>query len=112
MLDPVRELPRQPPESVENGVEVGEGKVHWGQKKIIVVVPAMNTAMWKYPITKQHIKLLEGEWGIKNGGWIEVLKPVEKELACGDTGVGAMRDWKDIVHVIEARFGLKRADLV
>lgn len=30
--------------------------------------------------------------GVKNGGWIEVLKPVEKELACGDTGVGAMRD--------------------
>ena len=29
-LDPVRELPRQPPESVENGVEVGEEKAHWG----------------------------------------------------------------------------------
>lgn len=44
----------------------------------------MNTAMWKHPITKQHIKLLEGEWG-----WIKVLKPVEKELACG---MGAMAD--------------------
>ena len=41
-----------------------------------------------------------------------MLKPVEKELACGDTGVGAMRDWKDIVHVIKARFGLKKADFV
>ena len=40
--------------------------------------------MWKHPITKQHIKLLEGEWG-----WIKVLKPVEKELACG---MGAMAD--------------------
>ena len=44
--------------------------------------------MWKHPI-EQHIKLLEGEWGVKNGGWIKVLKPVEKELACG---VGAMAD--------------------
>lgn len=50
--------------------------------------------------------------GVKNGGWTEVLKPVGKGLACGDTGVGAMRDWIDIVHVIEVRFGLKRADLV
>lgn len=41
-----------------------------------------------------------------------MLKPVEKKLTCGDTGVGAMRDWIDIVHVIKARFGLKRADLV
>ena len=49
----------------------------------------MNTAMWKHPITKQHIKLLEDEWGVKDGGWIKVLKPVEKELACG---VDAMAD--------------------
>lgn len=75
-------------------------------KKVIVLAPAMNTAMWKHPITKQHLKLLEGEWSVKQGGWIEVLKPVEKELACGDTGVGAMRDWKEIVQVIETRLGL------
>jgi phosphopantothenoylcysteine synthetase/decarboxylase len=49
----------------------------------------MNTAMWKHPITKLHVKLLEGGWGVKNGGRIKVLKPVEKELVCG---VGAMAD--------------------
>lgn len=39
LLDPVRELPRQTPEPVENGVEVGEEEeAHWGRKKIIVVV--------------------------------------------------------------------------
>lgn len=37
-LDPVRELPRQSSEPVENGVEVGEEKAHWGQKKKIIVV--------------------------------------------------------------------------
>jgi len=71
------------------------------RKKVIMVAPAMNTAMWKHPVTKQHTKLLEGEWNVQNGGWFEVLRPVEKELACGDTGDGAMKDWKEIVKRIE-----------
>lgn len=76
------------------------------QKKVIVMAPAMNTAMWNHPVTKQHMKLLEGEWDVKNGGWIQVMRPVEKELACGDTGSGAMADWNSIVKVIEERLGL------
>ncbi|KAK3082335.1 hypothetical protein LTS18_004247 [Coniosporium uncinatum] len=71
------------------------------RKKIIIVAPAMNTAMWKHPVTKQHMKFLEGEWNVQNGGWFEVLRPIEKELACGDTGDGAMRNWKEIVEQIE-----------
>ncbi|TKA79146.1 hypothetical protein B0A49_01328 [Cryomyces minteri] len=77
-----------------------------GRKKIIVVAPAMNTAMWKHPITKKQVGLLEGEWNVKNGGWFEVLRPVEKALACGDTGDGAMREWREIVGVIESKLGL------
>ncbi|KAF2100639.1 phosphopantothenoylcysteine decarboxylase [Rhizodiscina lignyota] len=76
-------------------------------RKVIVVAPAMNTAMWSHPVTKQHMKLLEGEWNVENGGWIQILRPVEKELACGDTGSGAMADWKSIVKVIEEGLGLK-----
>lgn len=76
-------------------------------RKVIVVAPAMNTAMWSHPVTRQHMKLLEGEWSVENGGWVQVLRPVEKELACGDTGSGAMADWKSIVMVIEERLGLK-----
>ena len=85
-------------------------------KKIIVVAPAMNTAMWRHPITKRKIKVLEKEWGVceestdlhdnEDEGWFEVLKPQEKELACGDVGDGAMKDWKEIVKVIELRMGL------
>lgn len=70
-------------------------------KKHIIVAPAMNTAMWSHPITKTHIELLEQTWGVQNGGWVEVLRPIPKELSCGDIGDGAMREWKDIVHRIE-----------
>ena len=85
-------------------------------KKRIIVAPAMNTAMWRHPITKRQIKVLEKEWGVceesadlhddEAGGWFEVLRPQEKELACGDVGDGAMKDWKEIVKVIELRMGL------
>lgn len=77
-----------------------------GRKKGIIVAPAMNTAMWSHPVTAKQLAVLEEEWGVGNGGWFEVLRPVEKMLACGDTGSGAMRDWKEIVGVIEERLCL------
>jgi phosphopantothenoylcysteine decarboxylase len=75
-----------------------------GKKKRIFVAPAMNSAMWEHPITRKQIKVLEEEWGVGEDGagegWITVLRPMEKELACGDVGDGAMMDWKAIVgHV-------------
>ena len=78
-----------------------------GGLKRIVVAPAMNTAMWRHPITKRQIAVLEEEWGVdKEDGWVEVLRPQEKELACGDVGDGAMREWTEVVTVIEERLGL------
>lgn len=84
----------------------------FGGKKRIVVAPAMNTAMWRHPVTKSQIKVLEQEWGIgpdgdEGEGWFEVLRPQEKELACGDVGDGAMKDWKEIVTAIEKRLKLE-----
>lgn len=84
---------------------------HVSGKKRIVLAPAMNTAMWRHPVTKKQIRVLEEDWGVgghgdENEGWVEVLRPVEKELACGDVGDGAMRDWNEIVTIIEARLGL------
>lgn len=87
------------------------------KKKRIVMAMAMNTAMWRQPVTGRQIRVLEEEWGVptvgKDGtergseeGWVEVLRPQEKELACGDVGDGAMRDWREIVGVIEERLGL------
>ncbi|KAL9001222.1 MAG: hypothetical protein Q9169_000406 [Polycauliona sp. 2 TL-2023] len=79
-----------------------------GAVKRIIVAPAMNTAMWLHPITKKQIKVLEEDWGAdaRSDGWVEILKPIEKTLACGDAGSGAMREWTDVVSIIEERLSL------
>jgi len=91
-------------------------------KKIIVVAPAMNTAMWRQPVTARQIRILEEDWGVKSrsadvssadteadiDGWFQVLPPIGKLLACGDIGLGAMAEWQGIVNVVEARLGLIR----
>ncbi|PPJ55679.1 hypothetical protein CBER1_05885 [Cercospora berteroae] len=103
MIDAARPGVRLPYAAVIEGVEDA-------RKKGIVVAPAMNTAMWNHPVTKRHLDVLEGEWNVRNGGWVEVLRPIDKGLACGDKGGGAMREWKEIVHVVEERLGLKSSD--
>jgi len=62
----------------------------------------MNTAMWRHPITSKQVQVLERDWGSREDGWVTVLRPMEKELACGDVGDGAMMDWKKIVDFIKA----------
>lgn len=92
-----------------------------GRKKRIFVAAAMNTAMWRHPVTGRQIRVLEEEWGSTDGiegvegdgqagpgkGWITVLRPMEKELACGDVGDGAMMDWREIVAHVERHLGLE-----
>ncbi|KAF1810133.1 putative flavo protein, partial [Eremomyces bilateralis CBS 781.70] len=82
------------------------GLVDLYRKKLILVAPAMNTAMWEQPITGRQVGVLEGEWGVKVGGWVELLRPQEKTLSCGDTGNGAMYEWTGIVREVERRLGL------
>lgn len=76
----------------------------------IIVAPAMNSSMWAHPITAKQIRLLEEEWGVNKAhpkdGWIEVLPPQVKTLACGDIGQGGMHDWQEIVAVIVERLCL------
>lgn len=93
-------------------------------KKIIVVAVAMNTAMFRQPITARQIRILEEDWGVKSrsaavskkdidgdiDGWFQVLPPIGKLLACGDIGLGAMAEWRGIVDVIEERLGLVRKE--
>jgi len=54
------------------------------------IFPAMNTLMYEHPLTAQHLKVVH-EIGYN------VVGPIGKNLACGDVGVGAMTEWKDIV---------------
>lgn len=79
-----------------------------GIKKKIIVCVAMNTAMYRHPITSKHMTTLKEEWGGENG-WVEVLEPISKALACGDVGEGAMVSWEEIVKQIEAKMEEKKA---
>lgn len=84
-------------------------------RRHIIVALAMNTAMWTHPVTAKQVRVLEEDWGVNgkntvanlgHDGWFEVLRPQVKQLACGDTGQGAMCDWETIVKVIEDRLNL------
>ena len=89
------------------------GEIEGSRRKRIILAPAMNTAMWRHPVTIKQIQVLEKDWAIddKHDGWIELLRPTEKTLACGDTGNGAMREWSEIVSVIEVQLNLKDKDI-
>ncbi|QGM48773.1 MPPV-149 HAL3-like domain protein [Magpiepox virus 2] len=65
----------------------------WNINKPLLFCPAMNTLMWEHPITEQHIETL------KHMGYIEV-ECIEKKLACGDIGKGAMAEVTDIARVV------------
>ena len=89
------------------------GEIKGSRKKRIILAPGMNTAMWRHPVTKKHLQVLEEDWAVdaEHDGWIELLRPAEKALACGDVGDGAMREWSEIVSVIEERLSLKDKDI-
>lgn len=89
------------------------GEIEGSRKKRIVLAAAMNTAMWRHPVTRKQIQMLEEDWAIDGAhdGWVELLRPVEKTLACGDAGDGAMREWSEIVSVIKERLNLKDKDI-
>ena len=78
-----------------------------GTRKKIVVAPAMNTAMWRNPVTAKHLRTLVEDWG-GDDGCLEILQPISKVLACNDVGEGAMVEWERIVAVAEAKLGLQR----
>lgn len=79
-----------------------------GRKKRIFVAPAMNTAMWYHPITSKQVKILEHEWGQSEDGWVTVLNPIDKGLACGDVGSGAMMEWGNIVDQVQRYLSLPK----
>lgn len=70
----------------------------WTPSTPILVAPAMNTFMYIHPITKKHLSMLQ-----EGAPYIDVLKPVEKVLVCGDIGMGGMREWSDVVEILVKR---------
>lgn len=66
----------------------------YGQGKPMIIVPAMNTRMWRYPATQESVARLK-QWGI------HVLPVGNGELACGEVGEGRMLEPPEIMHLIE-----------
>lgn len=59
-----------------------------------VLGPAMNTEMWFHPVVQRNL-----QW-IADLGRYTVVQPVEKRLACGDVGVGALASPEDLLASI------------
>lgn len=59
-------------------------------QRALIVAPAMNTFMWNQRVTAEHLATLR-----RRG--VQVVAPVVKMLACGDTGMGAMASVEDVV---------------
>ncbi|MBT5374053.1 MAG: bifunctional phosphopantothenoylcysteine decarboxylase/phosphopantothenate--cysteine ligase CoaBC, partial [Rhodospirillaceae bacterium] len=63
----------------------------------ILVAPAMNTAMWTHPATRDNMTRL-----LKRG--VKTVGPGEGDLACGETGEGRMAEPAEILAAIETYF--------
>mmetsp|Transcript_11652 Transcript_11652/g.17269 ORF Transcript_11652/g.17269 Transcript_11652/m.17269 type:complete len:248 (-) Transcript_11652:1417-2160(-) len=64
-------------------------------KKHIMLAPAMNTKMWESTLTETQLHTL-----LSRGERVQILYPVEKKLACGDVGIGALAPVDDIVQSV------------
>jgi phosphopantothenoylcysteine decarboxylase len=91
----------------------------WDPHRPIVLAPAMNTFMWQHPGTARHLRQLAQDAGSPNpppnGSQSELIEHINqrcprlriaptvvKELACQDTGDGAMATPEDIVAIVQA----------
>lgn len=55
----------------------------WDMSKTLLYCPAMNVHMYEHPITAEHLSKLD------SFGYVRI-DCVEKQLACGDVGLGGM----------------------
>jgi len=69
----------------------------WPLDKPFAVAPAMNTNMWKHPVTVEQLT--------KIGSWFprfKIIDPISSMLACGDVGIGAMARISTIVDIVKS----------
>lgn len=89
----------------------------WDPARPIVLAPAMNTLMWQHPATTRQLRQLGEDAGVdslpvtstaesviaainEQSRTLRVILPQVKELACGDTGIGAMADVATIIETV------------
>ena len=67
----------------------------------VLVAPAMHPSMWHHPATARNVATLSTD------GRIELVGPVEGEVASGDSGLGRLMEPADIVERIVQRLCVK-----
>lgn len=74
--------------------------------KPLLLAPAMNTAMWQHPLTKQQVETIRGFWNVQidRSNGIHFVETQEKKLACGEIGNGAMASVEVIIDAVQTRF--------
>jgi phosphopantothenoylcysteine decarboxylase/phosphopantothenate--cysteine ligase len=70
------------------------GAVLLASQAPLVLVPAMNTQMWKHPATQANVKVLTQ----RGANWVG---PAEGRLACGEEGPGRMAPVEQIIAGVE-----------
>ena len=93
----------------------GEGE---GGKKPVLLAPAMNTVMWRHPLTRWQLDAVRAfatagddgaaaaaaaAGGREEDGGVAVVEPATKTLACGEVGVGALAELDDLVAAVRTR---------
>ncbi len=61
--------------------------------KKVAIAPAMNVRMWHHPATQRNLAQLHQDA-------IHIIGPDEGDMACGEFGLGRMREPRDIVQDI------------
>jgi phosphopantothenoylcysteine decarboxylase len=94
----------------------------WDGLRPVVLAPAMNTLMWRNPFTRRHLRQLGLDSGVAGiaehldeaavideinrlSPRLRIVPPQEKELACGDVGIGAMAEVSAIVDATVSVLG-------
>jgi phosphopantothenoylcysteine decarboxylase/phosphopantothenate--cysteine ligase len=73
----------------------------YGQGKPMVIAPAMNTRMWRYPATLESVGRLR-QWGV------HVLPVAKGALACGEIGEGRMLEPAEILEAVDSLLSAQR----
>ncbi|KTW26715.1 hypothetical protein T552_02721 [Pneumocystis carinii B80] len=73
----------------------------WSPNLTIFAAPSMNTLMWQHPLTQKHIQFIQ-----QILPHIQFINPIEKTLACGDTGMGAMAEPTEIINRVVLHLAL------
>ncbi len=91
----------------------------WDAERPVVLAPAMNTLMWRHPLTARCLRQLALDAGAPAAppemreddlvDWINgraprlrIAAPESRRLACGDVGVGALANPDAVVSLVQA----------